>query len=79
MIQFSKFFRSQTGVYLLSVMLGLGVAGLFKMSCDSRSCIVYKGPSFEKDKKMVRFNKECYKVEGNLVDCEKAENEKVYV
>lgn len=69
-LKFSRFFRSKTGIQLLSIMLGLGVAGLFKMSCDSRSCIVYKGPKFEQDKKMVRFNKECYKVEENLVDCD---------
>jgi hypothetical protein len=69
-LKFSRFFRSKTGIQLLSIMLGLGVAGLFKMSCDSRSCIVYKGPKFEQDNKMVRFNNECYKVEENLVNCD---------
>ena len=69
-LKFSRFFKSKTGIRLLSIMLGLAVAGLFKMSCDSRSCIVYKGPKFEEDKKMVKYNKDCYKVEENIVDCE---------
>ena len=40
MLQITKFIQSPTGAKLFSILLGLGVAGLFKMSCDSRSCIV---------------------------------------
>ena len=51
-----KFFNSDTGRKLLSLMLGLGIAGLFKMSCDNRSCIVYKGPDFSTKEKMIKYN-----------------------
>lgn len=80
MIQISKFFRSETGVKLLSIMLGLGIAGLFKMSCDSRSCIVFKGPQFEENNKTVKVNDKCYKVTENIINCEDSTNkELVYV
>jgi len=79
MIQFSKFFRSETGVKLLSIMLGLGIAGLFKMSCDSRSCLVFKGPTFEENNKTIKVNKDCYKVSENIIDCDSSNKELVYV
>ena len=79
MIQLSKFFRSETGVKLLSIMLGLGVAGLFKMSCDSRSCLVFKGPEFNDSNKTVKINKDCYKVSENIISCDNSNKELVYV
>ena len=50
-------------------MLGLGVAGLFKMSCDSRSCLVYTGPNFEKENKVIKYNEKCYNVREKMLDC----------
>ena len=50
-INANAFFKSETGMKIISIIMGLGIAGLFKMSCDSRSCIVYKGPDMSKKKK----------------------------
>lgn len=69
MFKINRFFKSETGIKLLSIMLGLAIAGLFKMSCDSRSCIVYKGPSFNNDNKVIKYNNECYNVEEQILDC----------
>ena len=44
MMDLKKMMKSEKGIFLFSIVLGLGIAGLFKMSCDSRSCIVYKAP-----------------------------------
>ena len=44
MLKIEKLFKSKGGIKIFSIILGLGIAGLFKMSCDSRSCIVYKAP-----------------------------------
>ena len=30
------------------------IAGVFKYSCDSRSCIVFQGPSFNDDNKVIK-------------------------
>ncbi len=79
MIKISKFFRSETGVKLLSIMLGLGIAGLFKMSCDSRSCLVFKGPQFTNENKTVKLNKDCYSVSENIINCDEANKKLVYI
>tara|TARA_B100001287_G_C22634428_1_gene506825 strand:- start:707 stop:949 length:243 start_codon:yes stop_codon:yes gene_type:complete len=78
-LEFSKFFKSKVGIKLLSIMLGLGVAGLFKMSCDSRSCIVYKGPSFKENNKVVKVNKQCFEVNEDIIDCKNSNEEKIYL
>tara|TARA_Y100001970_G_C13634844_1_gene555930 strand:- start:171 stop:413 length:243 start_codon:yes stop_codon:yes gene_type:complete len=78
-LEFSKFFKSKVGIKLLSIMLGLGVAGLFKMSCDSRSCIVYKGPTFHEDNKIVKVNEQCFEVNEDIIDCENSNEEKIYL
>ena len=52
MVNLKKFINSKIGKYLISAILGLGISGLFKMSCDNRSCLVYKGPEFEKTRKL---------------------------
>ena len=56
-------------------MLGLGIAGLFKMSCDNRSCIVYKGPDFSTKEKMIKYNDQCYDVREKMINCNES-NEK---
>ncbi len=69
MLQLEKFFKSESGIKLFSILLGLGVAGLFKMSCDSRSCIVFKGPEFNDDNKIIKYNDKCYNVKEKMIDC----------
>ena len=65
---------------LFSIMLGLGVAGLFKMSCDSRSCLVFKGPIFDdEDKKKVKYNEKCYQVREKMIPCENKKGKMIYL
>ena len=64
---------------IISIILGLGIAGLFKMSCDSRSCIVYKGPDMN-DNKNIKYNNKCYKAEEVITECSDNKNkEKIYL
>ena len=78
-INANAFFKSETGMKIISIILGLGIAGLFKMSCDSRSCIVYKGPDMS-DKKKIKYNKSCYKTEEVITECDKnKDKEKIYL
>ncbi len=79
MLQLEKFFKSETGVKLFSIMLGLGVAGLFKMSCDSRSCIVFKGPEFNDDNKIVKYNDKCYSVQEKMIDCKDKTKDTIFL
>ncbi len=79
MLQLEKFFKSETGVKLFSIKLGLGVAGLFKMSCDSRSCIVFKGPEFNDDNKIVKYNDKCYSVQEKMIDCKDKTKDTIFL
>jgi len=63
------FFKSKAGVYLLSIILGLGLACIFKMSCDSKNCIVYKGPDYS-DKKVIKYNGKCYEPKEHAESCD---------
>ena len=69
MLKIERFFQSKTGIKMFSILLGLGIAGLFKMSCDSRSCIVLKGPTFTDKNKVVKYNDKCYDVKEKIIDC----------
>ena len=79
MLKVEKFFQSKSGVQLFSILLGLGIAGLFKMSCDSRSCLVYKGPEFKEDQKVIKYNGKCYQANEKMIDCEDKKGELIYV
>ena len=67
----SQLLKSNNGVLIFSIILGLGFAGLFKMSCDSRSCLVYKAPDFGK-KRQIKVNDKCYNVSEEMIDCGEA-------
>lgn len=75
MVNLKKFINSKIGKYLISAILGLGISGLFKMSCDNRNCLVYKGPEFEDDKKMVKYDNKCYNVEERMQSCDSSNGE----
>ena len=43
----------------LSILLGVGISALFKVCCDSRSCLVHQSPSLYE--KIVNYENKCYK------------------
>tara|TARA_Y100000389_G_scaffold203265_1_gene251142 strand:- start:21357 stop:21590 length:234 start_codon:yes stop_codon:yes gene_type:complete len=77
MKSFTKLLDTKNGIMIFSILLGLGVAGLFKMSCDSRSCVVYKAPDFS-EIKIVNVNGKCYEVTEDFIECDK-NKEKIYL
>lgn len=79
MLNIKKMMKTEKGVFLFSIILGLGIAGLFKMSCDSRSCIVYTAPDLN-EKKQIKVNDKCYNISEEMVDCEKVkESSKIFM
>ena len=54
MIKLRKFIGSRTGVIICSILLGLGLSSIFKMSCDSNNCIIMKAPDMS-DKKVLKY------------------------
>ena len=68
-MKIKNFLESKSGVFLLSVILGLGLACIFKMSCDSESCIVYKAPDYS-EKKIIKYNDKCYEAQEHMETCD---------
>jgi hypothetical protein len=59
-IPLKEIINSQRGKYLISILLGLGLATLFRVACKSRNCLVFKAPSLDKIKgKVFGHNKKC--------------------
>lgn len=64
--------KTRTGVIIMSIVWGIGLASLFRKACEGSNCVIIKGPNpNEVTKKVYSNNGECYKFETYVVDCEK--------
>ncbi len=68
-MKIKKFIGSKSGVFMLSVILGLGLACIFKMSCDSNNCLVFKAPDYS-EKKIIKYNNKCYEPNEHMETCD---------
>jgi hypothetical protein len=67
----AKFFHSETGKHMLSIILGLGIASLFRKVCKERNCIVFKAPPLEDLKdKVYKYNNKCYTYNPVSMKCD---------
>ena len=69
MLKIKKMLESKTGIIIFSIVLGLGLSTIFKSCCDSKNCIVYKGPDFDK-KKIIKYNNKCYEPTEQIQTCD---------
>lgn len=53
MLNLSRMLHSTSGRYVMSVILGLGLASLFRRLCENSNCIVFYAPPFDEIKKTV--------------------------
>jgi len=58
-INVSKFVHTETGKFVMSVLLGLGLASLFRAVCKGTNCKVSYAPPLEE------FNNKVYKNSSN--------------
>ena len=57
--------------FVISAVLGLGLATLFRKVCNNRSCLVFFGPKYtDIDKKTFGFNNKCYTFEKKTGSCD---------
>lgn len=64
-------FRTEKGKILLSIIIGVGVASLFRKACsDRKQCIVFKGPNMEDIRKNIyRHGNKCYSFKEKSTKC----------
>ena len=71
MIQFHRLLDSSLGKILISILLGLGLASLFRKVCTEKYCIQFNGPVIsEIDGKIQQYGDECYKYEMFPTKCD---------
>lgn len=64
---------SKEGRVFISILLGLGIASLFRSVCKKRKCMIFKKPD-EKDieDKVFKHDGKCYKYELQTTKCDKS-------
>ncbi len=66
----NKLLNTKTGSIVVSIILGLGLAALFRRACKNNSCIVIKGPKMEDVNSFYyKINNECYKYKPVIGEC----------
>ena len=58
--------------YIISAIIGIGLATLFRKACNSRNCLVFKAPNIEKIKNQIfKYNDKCYTFNEQVGSCDK--------
>jgi len=55
-INFGKFVHTETGKILMSILLGFGLASLFRKICKDKDCLIFHAPSFNEFKDKIYMN-----------------------
>ena len=62
--------KSNFGKNMISIIIGIGIASLFRKSCEGKECMIFKGPEFKKITNTIyKYNNKCYKFTENNVSC----------
>lgn len=66
-----KFVHSQTGKYIMSILLGFGLASLFRVVCKDKNCTIFHAAPLEKFKdKVYEEDGKCYTYETTQTKCD---------
>ena len=69
-MNFKRLLHSQFGVYLISIVLGLGLATLFRKVCTDKQCIVFEGPVISDfANKTYKHGEKCYQYKVQSTTC----------
>ena len=70
-MNFKRILHTDFGQKILSIVLGLGLATLFRKVCKGRNCMVFKAPPLsEIEKTTYKQNDKCYKFSYETVNCD---------
>jgi hypothetical protein len=71
-----KSIHTTNGQYVISFILGIGLASLFRKVCKDRNCIVFRAPDFDEvTKNTYTYGEKCYAFTKSAVPCGKTERE----
>ena len=71
-MKFEKFVNNKTGKIVGSILLGFGLATLFRQACKGKKCIITKAvPMNEINDQIYKYDNKCYKYSSTPVKCNK--------
>lgn len=72
----SSILNDRFGAVIVSVILGLGLAAVFRATCRGDACIVVHGPPRDQiDRHVYRIDDQCYRYTSYAVGCPGAETD----
>jgi hypothetical protein len=60
-INFGKFIHTENGRIIMSILLGFGLASLFRTICKDKDCLIFHAPPLDE------FKDKTYKMDGKCV------------
>ena len=71
-LHLSRFIHSESGKIIMSILLGFGLASLFRTVCKDKNCIIFHAPPLEEIKdKIYKYDNKCYKYSTKSATCNK--------
>ncbi len=71
--------HTQKGGIVISMLLGLGLASLFRRVCNDRNCLVFKAPSIEEvTTNIYAYGDKCYNFKPHSVKCGSVEKQVLF-
>ena len=71
-INFKRLLYSPLGQIFISMLLGFGIATLFRKACNKRNCLVFQAAPLDKIKGQVfKYDNKCYKFTPKAESCNK--------
>jgi hypothetical protein len=60
-LNLSKFVNTKTGKYVMSVLLGFGLATIFRKMCKGDNCVIFYAPPLDEiENKIFKQDGKCY-------------------
>jgi len=70
-MNFKRLLYTDLGHIILSIILGLGLATLFRKICTDKSCLRFNGPIIsDLEGKIYKHGDKCYKYSANTDKCD---------
>jgi hypothetical protein len=70
-MNFKRLLNTPIGIAFISILLGIGLATLFRKVCNDKNCIVFNGPVLNTvTDKTYKFGEKCYKYDIEPAKCD---------
>lgn len=69
-IHLEKFVQTERGKILMSIILGFGLASLFRTVCKDKNCVIFHAPPLDKfQDKIYKDGNKCFKYKAVATKC----------